>query len=578
MKRLGIVGLLVLSACVPEEPMTDDVSQARECPDVVAGSLPNAANPVARMAQNVWASNPEGSASDGRESVIVRFRRGGVSASRVERTGGQVRDTFRNVPALAARLSAVERAALAADPDVEAIEPDVEWHALGVPVPQATSTPVSSGSTGEYTEGLRLVQASRVWDADGDGALDPGAPNGTGIKVCIIDSGIDPDHKELQGRIIAGRDFVDGDDDPRDFGNGVWGEGHGTHVAGTIAAQLGSGGVHDLDMDGDGVAGVAPGVQLLIARVLNLEGRAKLSSVLSAVEWCHQQGAHIASMSLGGGEWGETARQMFKSVYDNGMLVIAAAGNDGGPLLYPAAFPSVLAVGAVDSRERLASFSSRGNNLSLVAPGVDVLSTFPTDQGSYSQVEVEGTPLASRSLFFVPKQDVTGELVDCGYGTSRGSCKGGSCGGFVAYVSLGGGKLETVVSNVIRQGARAVVLAHPDPDGEPETLVLGDGRWVPGAMVSHGVGESLRGKLGRNVRVHLHGMDYARFSGTSMAAPHVSGVAALLWSARPSLSPTQVRALLEKSAKDLGGKGHDSEYGHGLVQAQAALEALRQLP
>lgn len=580
MKHWGLVGLLALSACVPEE-FSSDVSEARECPDVVAGSLPRTPSPVAHLAQNVWSSSPESRGPDGRESVIVRFRQGLVSASNashVERVGGKVGHTYQGVPALAARLSAQERAALAADPDVEAIEPDVEWHALGVPVPQATSTPVSTGSIGEYTEGLRLVQATRVWDANGDGVLDTGAPHGAGIKVCVIDSGIDLDHKELQGRIIAGRDFVDGDDFPWDRENGVWGEGHGTHVAGTIAAQLGSGGTPDLDMGSDGVAGVAPGVQLLIARVLNLEGRAKLSNVMAAVEWCHQQGAHIASLSLGGGEWGESARQTFKRVYDNGMLVVAAAGNDGGPLLYPAAFPTVLAVGAVDSHERLANFSSRGGNMSLVAPGVDVLSTFPTGHGNTSELMVDGTPLASRSLFFVPRGDISGELVDCGYGSTRGSCRGGSCGGFVAYVELGGGKLETVVSNVIRQGAHAVVFAHPDPEGQVETLVLGAGRWVPGAMVSHDVGESVRGKLGRSARVNVRSIDYARFSGTSMAAPHVSGVAALLWSARPSLSPTQVRALLEKSAKDLGEAGHDSEYGHGLVQAQAALDALRQLP
>lgn len=578
MKRWGILGLLAVAACAPADPYSD-VSEARECPDVSAGSLPNSAEPVARMAQRVWSTSPASRLeADGREPVLVRFRRGTVSASSVERTGGQVSHVFNLVPGLAARLSPQERAALAADPNVEAIEPDVEWQALGVPVPQSSSIPVSNGSTGEYTEGIRLVQAPRVWDANEDGVLDTGAPTGAGIKVCVIDSGIDLEHKELKDRIIGGRDFVDGDTEPWDKENGVWGEGHGTHVAGTIAAQLGSAGTLDADMDPDGVAGVAPGVQLLIARVLNLEGRAKLSNVLAAVDWCHQNGAHIASLSLGGGEWGELARQTFQRVTDNGMLVIAAAGNDGGPLLYPAAFPSVLAVGAVDSHEKLASFSSHGNNLSLVAPGVDVLSTFPTDQGNSSELEVDGTPLASRSLFFVPRGEVSGELVDCGYGGSRGSCRGGTCGGFVAYVELGGGKLETVISNVMRQGARAVVFGHPDPDGEAETLVVGAGHWVPGAMVSHNVGESARGKLGRTARVRLRGMDYARFSGTSMAAPHVSGVAALVWSARPSLSPTQVRALLEKSAKDLGKSGYDTEYGHGLVQAQAALDALRQQP
>ncbi|XXF77588.1 S8 family serine peptidase [Myxococcaceae bacterium GXIMD 01537] len=575
MKRWGLLGLLALSACTTSDP-NGGVNETRDCPEVTSGRLTSQ-----EMAQSVWTSEgPRRPAEDGRESVLIRMRPGRVSASaaRVERAGGQVQHTFESVPALAARLSARERAALAADPDVEAIEPDVEWHALGTQVPRASNAPQATGSAGEYTEGVRLVQASRVWDANGDGLLDSGAPNGDGIKVCVIDSGIDPNHPELKSRIIAGRDFVDGDDDPTDREGDVWGEGHGTHVAGTIAAQLGSGAVTDPSMDSGGVTGVAPGVQLLIARVLNLEGRAKLSHVLSALEWCHQQGAHVASLSLGGGEWGETARQLFQSVYDNGMLVVAAAGNDGGPLLYPAAFPSVLAVGAVDTREKVADFSCQGDNLSLVAPGVDVLSTFVQGRGSFAELEVAGAHHASRSFVFAPAGDVSGELVDCGYGSSRSSCRGGTCGGFVAYVELGGGRVETVLSNVMRQGARAVVMGNALPGGQPETVVLGPGRWVPGTMVGYDDAEAVRGKLGGTARVQVRGMDYARFSGTSMAAPHVTGVAALVWSARPSLSPTQVRALLEKSAKDLGDKGFDTAYGNGLVQAQGALDALRLLP
>ena len=103
MKRWGILGLLAVAACAPEDPYSD-VSEARECPDVSAGSLPNSAEPVARMAQHVWSTSPASRLeADGREPVLVRFRRGTVSASSVERTGGQVRQSFNLVPALAAR-------------------------------------------------------------------------------------------------------------------------------------------------------------------------------------------------------------------------------------------------------------------------------------------------------------------------------------------------------------------------------------------------------------------------------------------------------------------------------------------
>jgi subtilisin family serine protease len=577
MKQWGLLGLLALAACAGEDS-SGDVSEARECPDVVAGSLP-VESPAAELAQRIWSSQPQRpQVDDGRQSVIVRFQPDVVvGAALVERAGGQVGHTFRGVPALAARLSPSELAALRANPDVVDIEPDVEWHALGT-ASSSVPGPVAQGSAGEYTDGVRLVEATRVWDANGDGALDPGAPTGDGIKVCVIDSGIDPGHPELAPRIIGGKDFVDGDDDPSDRQGDVWGEGHGTHVAGSIAAQLGSPGTVEPSMDRGGVTGVAPGAQLLIARVLNLDGRAKLSSVMAAVEWCHAQGARIASMSLGGGDWGKTARDVFQRVHDEGMLVIAAAGNDGGPLLYPAAFPSVLAVGAVDSRQSLAKFSSRGSNLSLVAPGVDVLSTFIRERGRYSHLEVAGARYASRALVFAPSQDVSGELVDCGYGTSRASCRGGSCSGFVAYVDLGGARLESVVTNVMKQGARAIIFGHPEVGGEPETLILGPGNWVPGAMVGNTSAVLLRTQLGQSARVDVSRVDYTRFSGTSMAAPHVSGVAALLWSERPSLTAAQVRGLLERTAKDLGKAGWDTEHGHGLVQASAALEELRRTP
>jgi subtilisin family serine protease len=97
-------------------------------------------------------------------------------------------------------------------------------------------------------------------------------------------------------------------------------------------------------------------------------------------------------------------------------------------------------------------------------------------------------------------------------------------------------------------------------------------------MVGHTTSALLRTQLGQRARLSVSQMDYTRLSGTSMAAPHVTGVAALVWSERPSLSPAQLRELLERTAKDLGPPGKDEEHGHGLVQASAALEELRRMP
>ncbi|WP_375767118.1 S8 family serine peptidase [Archangium gephyra] len=559
-RRWALLGLLALAACSGVE----DVSgfDQNTCGDVKAGALP---------------VQPE--AVDGRASFLVRYRSGSrVSAAAVQRLGGQVTAQYHFVPAVAARLTPEEHARLAADPDVERIEPDVQLRALRVPT--------AVGSVGEYTGAVRLVQAPRVWDANEDGVLDTGAPVGEGIRVCVIDSGLDRRHPELTLPYAGGHDFVDKDEDPSDETDGVRGIGHGTHVAGIIAAQLSSGGTTLASMSRGGMVGVAPGVELLIARVLNVHETASISAVISALEWCAQNDAHIASMSLGASmDLGNTAREAFQAAHDKGMLIVAASGNDSAegyeaPLSYPAAYPTVLAVGAVDLDEEVAPFSNRGQGLSLVAPGVKVLSSVTLQSATVAELDADGARFDSRSLFFSPAGEYTGQLVDCGQGEANG-CKGATCDGFVAYVRLAGNaRAATAAKSVMKQGARAIIFGTDASDSEAwQEYLDGPGlEWVPSLAVGRESRASVLKQLGKQVHVNLKGVDYAEFPGTSMAAPHVSGVAALVWSARPGLNASQVRTLLERTAKDLGDSGHDPRYGHGLVQAKAALDALKQMP
>jgi subtilisin family serine protease len=554
-----------------------------ECTNVEAGALPE-------QSQD-WTpeSTLQQAATDGREAVIVRYRSGSrLSASSV-RSLGQVKAQYRFVPAVATRVTAEERARLAADPDVERIEPDLELRSLGLPVLSPLpllAAPKPAGSVDEYTEALRLVQAPQVWDANEDGVIDTGAPTGERIKVCVIDTGIDPRHPELMGPYTKGYDFVDEDEFPRDETAGVWGIGHGTHVAGIIAAQLASGGTTYPGMSQGGMVGVAPGVELLVARVLNVQERASVSNVLRALEWCTNQGANIASLSLGGqANMGRTAEEAFQAAADAGMLIIAASGNDSSPdfeapLSYPAAYPSVLSVGAVDGQAAVASFSNRGNGLDLVAPGVDVLSSVRLQGVTVGELDAAGEPYNARSLFFAPAGDYSGELVDCGVGDPFG-CKAGTCEGFVAYVRLTPGSSPTrAAHSVIKQGAKAIIFGTDESESVPWRMALEgpNPKWVPSVAVGRESRPAVLKNLGKRVHVGLKGMDYAWFPGTSMAAPHVSGVAALVWSARPTLKASEVRELLERTAKDLGDKGRDPRYGHGLVQAKAALDALQQLP
>ncbi|MCY1018593.1 S8 family serine peptidase [Pyxidicoccus sp. MSG2] len=578
MKRWGLVGLVAMVACAPENTSYKD-AQGGVCPNISAGALE-----VAPPGQTGAPATP---GDDGRKSYIVRFRDGGVSAAaQVHQLGlgGRVTSTYRSVPAVAARLSEQERDALARDAQVESIEPDQVWHSLGpatMPARTLASSVVKGSISSEYTAGLLRVQANQVWDLDGDEQPDPGRPTGRGVRVCIIDSGLDLEHPELRGAVVAGHDFLDGDDEPWDGSLKAWGTGHGTHVAGIIAARAGGGAEAGIELPrGRGLIGVAPEVELVIARVLDVYGSTQMSYVLAALEYCSSQGAKVASLSLGGGFASRTTLQAFKAAYTGGMLVVAASGNDGSQVVsYPASDPSVLAVGAVDAQDRRARFSAGGGDLDLVAPGVDVLSTFPRGWGTLSKMEADGTDMLSRALLYAPPGEYNQKLVDCGAAETMDSCAGSVCSGFIAYVRPGRVSAAQAMVNVMRQGARAVIFSTDDVEDGAQILSLPQGgTWVPAVTINSGGSTMLDQRFDYPVRIDVNRADYTYMSGTSMAAPHVSGIAALLFSAHPTATPEQVKNALLDTAEDLGTKDRDTDYGEGLVQAKAALDSMSQLP
>jgi subtilisin family serine protease len=454
----------------------------------------------------------------------------------------------------------------------------------------------TSGNPSEYTWAVKMVQAHKVWDDNDDGVLDTGAPNGSGIKVCVVDSGIDKNHPELAPAIVGGRDFVDLDAEPEDKdSSGKWGGGHGTHVAGTIAAQLGSAGnvnPNDKELSPQGMVGVAPGASLLIARVLDERGDGRTSDVIAAVKWCQEQGAKIASLSLGSSSPDEDEQAVFADLLSKGMLSVAASGNAGETAtpdskVYPAAYPSVLAVGALTSTGKHPKFSQGGDHLSLVAPGQSVYSTYPRGQAAYAELTAGGKFYTSGVLDYVPFETYEGPLIDCGLGNGMRSCPGATCEGFVAYVDRGDIKFADKVKNVRSQGARAVIIGNNDPaDDDALAFTLGSrASWPPVTSIATTVVPFIRAQFGQNVRLGIKGSDYSYSTGTSMATPHVSGVAALVWSARPSLTPAQVREILEKSAMDLvdsaeptSVEGKDPIFGYGLVQAKKAVDLAKTYP
>ncbi|MEH7226681.1 S8 family peptidase [Bacillus sp. JJ1566] len=221
--------------------------------------------------------------------------------------------------------------------------------------------------TNETPEGVQLVQAPSLWED---------SSQGEGIVIAVIDTGIDISHPDLRDRIIAGRNFTtdyNGDSDVFEDNNG-----HGTHVSGTIAASL----------NNEGVVGVAPKAQILSLKALTGEGAGNyewiIDAIYYAVEWQgpNNERVRVISMSLGGPEDVPELHQAIQHAVNQNISVVVAAGNEGDSqedtfeYAYPGAYNEVISVGAVDMDLQLAPFSNTHTEIDLVAPGVNVLSTY----------------------------------------------------------------------------------------------------------------------------------------------------------------------------------------------------------
>jgi len=257
--------------------------------------------------------------------------------------------------AVAGRFPEQARKGLEKRPDVRYVEPDATFEAIGESVPW----------------GVDRIDADVVHN---DGTT------GDGAHIAIIDTGIDSDHPDLVDNLGSGKAYVDcgSTADGSDCsGNGnacheVWDDDadHGTHCAGTAAA---------VD-DNEDVIGVAPGVTLHAVKALACDGMGYLSDIAAGVEYTADQSWDVASMSLGSSSDYSTLEDACQYAADQGVLVVAAAGNDGpctDCVSYPAKYSSVVAVSATDSSDDLASFSSTGPEIDIAAPGSSILSTIP---------------------------------------------------------------------------------------------------------------------------------------------------------------------------------------------------------
>ncbi|MFV8828212.1 S8 family peptidase [Alkalihalobacterium sp. APHAB7] len=316
-------------------------------------------------------------------------------------------------PVVHLELTSKQARGLQNHPQIKYVEKNAEAQAFGQTVPW----------------GVPHVQSTEVHNM---------GQTGTGVKVAILDTGIDNTHEDLAANVKGGHSVFTDTANKDPFYDG---SGHGTHVAGTVGA-----------IDNNlGVIGVAYQSDLYAVKVLNNDGSGSYAGIAEGIEWSILNGMDIINMSLGGSQSSSILKEFCDLAYDEGLLVVAAAGNSGNrggnndSVGYPAKYESVIAVAAIDENNNRASFSSTGPAVEISAPGVSVLSTIP-------------------------------------------------------------------------------------------------------------------------------GNGYASYNGTSMASPHVAGVAALVWGEHAHLTNKELRNLLNNTAIDLG---RSNQFGNGLVQAKDAIDFVR---
>ncbi|CAJ1003066.1 MULTISPECIES: S8 family peptidase [Bacillales] len=212
----------------------------------------------------------------------------------------------------------------------------------------------------EVPWGVKYVGAERLWKRS----------KGAGVKIAVIDTGIDRNHFELRNRVKGGIELVRGKRN-----------GHGTHVAGIIVAE----------MNKRGIVGVSPEADLYDVRTFREDGTARLADIMRALNWSIKNNMEIINMSFGMPQYSEALARIVKKAADRGIVMVASAGNNGGQVEYPARYREVIGVGAVAQNGKLAEFSSRGKGMTTTAPGVDILSTWPGN----SFKKLNGTSMAA---------------------------------------------------------------------------------------------------------------------------------------------------------------------------------------
>ena len=410
-----------------------------------------------------------GQVGDNAVRLIVKYR--SDSAVQIERYTSALYEgmVVDRIPQLNAFVVAVPshrvQAALAAyrsDPRVVYVEEDA-------PVVAAFTPNDPEFDLHQY--GPQIIQADKAWD------ITTGDPD---ILVAVVDTGADMSHPDLQGKVVAGWDFVNDDADPSDD------NGHGTHVTGIIAA---------VTNNGIGIAGVGYNTRVLAVKVLSSSGAGYYSKVAQGITYAADHGARVINLSLRGTVDSSLLKDAVDYAWNKGVLVVAAAGNDGSSdPVYPASYEHVLAVSATDWNDQHWSVSNYGDYVDLAAPGVGIYST-DWEGGAGPYASRSGTSMASphvaavAALMLAVNPDLTNQDLE---NLLESSADDLGDPGWDPYYGHG------------RVNAYRAVQAAQAAGGTAESAVLGDLVWED----ANGNGLQDDGEIGvGGVRVELYSDD-----------------------------------------------------------------------
>jgi len=486
--------------------------------------------------------------SPDRQAVIVSFKQAVNANDRaaIARLDGRVKLELREVNALAVDMPRKALAALKQNKRIKFVEDDTIQHVMGT---ASQSVAPASGGTQVTPYGIPMVQADQLPDSR--------AQNRT---LCIIDSGYEAAHEDLAGNRVSGENLTTSGDWNTDESH------HGTHVGGTVSG-----------IDNTlGVIGVMPNahVKLYIVKVFDESGSAPSSRIAQGMLHCMSNRANVVSMSLGGSAPSQMQQQVVTLMAQRNILLIAAAGNGGNSAVsYPAGFSEVVSVAAIDANKNWATFSQFNPDVELAGPGVSVLSSVPMGTGMAASVTAGGTGFEVIAMDGSPLASVTRPLADFGLGDT---VIPGGMTNKVCLIQRGNISFSDKVLNCQASGGAGAVIYNNVPGPLLGTLG-GIATTIPSVGADGNDGAALLAKVGASTTVSVSVSNYALFDGTSMATPHVSAVAALVWSYFPTCTAAQMRTSLARGAEDLGDAGRDVKFGFGLVQARTTFSRINQL-